>query len=417
MAVENARRDHALDNLRTFLTSLVILHHTAIPYGGSGSWLFKSAIFTEPSPPLLLFNAIDQSFFMGLFFCISGRMSAMALRNVSRMEFWQGRVIRLGIPTLLYTLFIQPTNLAIVSPSWNMLSIAQCFSDYWKGMRGVKGPVWYTATLLVLDSVSAACHPSSPQPMDHRAKQTTASTAKHRLIAVCALMGVAIISFGIRVYYPIGTTLRVISVQPGYLPQYLFAYRLGQLSLSTNFPMVPQVETKSGDTSRHNQPVNHLSLKYSILVSGLAFHIIFAPQLLFGGSNWLKQSIADVSGGLNVTALLYSLWNEFSFYLIGSSMVLYFRQKYSQPTKSWLWRPRYSYAAFLVHAPVSITVEMVAERMLSWGMAEWAMLESVATSPLTPVIVAATMSAVNVFISFLLGKCLVELFPGIRKII
>lgn len=417
MATENVRREHALDNLRTFLTCLVILHHTAIPYGGSGSWLFKSTIFQEASPPLLLFNAINQSFFMGLFFWISGRMSAMALQNGSRTKFWRGKVIRLGIPTLLYTLFIQPVNLWIVSPSWDMLSIAQRFDNYWKDVRGVRGPVWYTATLLVLDSISAACHPSTSQPIGDRNKQAIGYTSKHRLNGICALLGVAVVSFGVRLYYPVGTVLRILSVQPGYLPQYLFAYRLGQLSIRTNSPVIRQPDSRSGEAGVQSQAVSHMSLKSAILVSVLAFHLIFIPQFLCGRSNWLEQSIADVSGGLNAAALLYALWNEFSFYLIGSSMVCYFRQNYSQPTTSWLWRPRYSYAAFLLHAPVSIKVEVVAERIISWGMAERALQGSVVTSFVAPVIMTAAIGAVNVFISFLLGKYLVELLPSVRHII
>jgi glucans biosynthesis protein C len=69
-------RSHDLDNLRSFLTCLVIAHHTSIVYGGGGSWYFKSACFTSAPGLLRTFEAVNQSFFMGLFFWISGRMSA-----------------------------------------------------------------------------------------------------------------------------------------------------------------------------------------------------------------------------------------------------------------------------------------------------------------------------------------------------
>jgi len=62
-----------LDNLRTFLTGLVICHHSAVAMGGAGGWYY-----VVPPPPgspaptvLTLFTAINQSFFMSLFFAIS----------------------------------------------------------------------------------------------------------------------------------------------------------------------------------------------------------------------------------------------------------------------------------------------------------------------------------------------------------
>ena len=67
------QRLYDLDNFHTYLIALVIYHHTAIPYGGSGDWMYKSQFHTtESSPPLMAFNAIDQTYFMGSFFFLSG---------------------------------------------------------------------------------------------------------------------------------------------------------------------------------------------------------------------------------------------------------------------------------------------------------------------------------------------------------
>jgi fucose 4-O-acetylase-like acetyltransferase len=41
-----AQRDFYFDRLRTVLTALVILHHTAITYGASGGWFWQ-----EINPP------------------------------------------------------------------------------------------------------------------------------------------------------------------------------------------------------------------------------------------------------------------------------------------------------------------------------------------------------------------------------
>jgi peptidoglycan/LPS O-acetylase OafA/YrhL len=36
-----ARRNASFDNLRVLLTLLVIFHHVAIAYGGSGGWYWR----------------------------------------------------------------------------------------------------------------------------------------------------------------------------------------------------------------------------------------------------------------------------------------------------------------------------------------------------------------------------------------
>lgn len=56
-----------LDNLRTSLTMLVVIFHTAIAYGASGSWIFvdvDTAELTVSSIILTLFTAVCQAFFM-----------------------------------------------------------------------------------------------------------------------------------------------------------------------------------------------------------------------------------------------------------------------------------------------------------------------------------------------------------------
>ena len=65
-------RSYYIDNLRIFLTSLVVLHHLAITYGAPGLWYYKEEALDPVSSILLsLFVATNQAFFMGMFFMIS----------------------------------------------------------------------------------------------------------------------------------------------------------------------------------------------------------------------------------------------------------------------------------------------------------------------------------------------------------
>ncbi len=132
-------RLHFLSNLRIFLTTLVIFHHTAIPYGGLGSWDFHSRCFPSISPTLAIFNAMDQTFFMALFMWMAGYFMHRELSIFAETEqsmrtlttgrifgvrfglqsgFVLGRARRLLLPTAFYTLLFKPaTKIMIASHS------------------------------------------------------------------------------------------------------------------------------------------------------------------------------------------------------------------------------------------------------------------------------------------------------------
>jgi peptidoglycan/LPS O-acetylase OafA/YrhL len=45
-----------LDNIRVYLTILVIVHHASIAFGGSGDWLVEDPSVDEISPIFLTFS-------------------------------------------------------------------------------------------------------------------------------------------------------------------------------------------------------------------------------------------------------------------------------------------------------------------------------------------------------------------------
>ena len=69
-------RIYFVDYLRGALVALVILHHTAITYGGSGSFYYTETA-TDPLASLVLslFTNFNQAWFLGCFFLISGYFS------------------------------------------------------------------------------------------------------------------------------------------------------------------------------------------------------------------------------------------------------------------------------------------------------------------------------------------------------
>ena len=330
-----------LDNFRTYLTALVILHHTAISYGGSGNWFYKSRYHTpDTSFPLIMFNAVNQSYFMRSFFSLSGYFSAEGLRRKKAWPFLRTKFIKLDIPLVVYTLLGPPALIAIrrlyhhQRLSWNILI------NSWKSLRGIKGPIWYLALLLILDSVHAL-RPSM-------AKFLTQT----KIVAIVAVT--AITSFAVRLAYPIGQNFKPLNLQLGYVPQYVTAYTLGCL---LPFPPNPLL------TSSMRIGLGTVSLVSAVGILGL---VDSYPQ---------SYTPDSARGGANLPAFLYAVWNEITGYLLGASILRGFRNSSALNKR---WGPpdvgRCSYAAFLVHPIVCVAVQMMADEWNANGIVKTAVV-------------------------------------------
>ena len=143
-----AVRTFFIDRLREVLTVLVILHHTAITYGGSGGWFYRE-VHDGGTPTSLLLTvscAMNQSFFMGMFFLFAGYFTPAALQRKGARQFLQERSVRLGIPLLVFGFLLRPLAVALaeapstgrVGERWSLPRLAGPAHD---GPLGRAGPV------------------------------------------------------------------------------------------------------------------------------------------------------------------------------------------------------------------------------------------------------------------------------------
>src|SRR5215475_12891604 len=85
-------RNASLDRARTFLTLIVLLHHAVIPYTYFGH--------TDPTSWIgfdMIVLATD-SFFMAMFFFLSGLFVWPGLARKGPLEYLRDRLTRLGLP-------------------------------------------------------------------------------------------------------------------------------------------------------------------------------------------------------------------------------------------------------------------------------------------------------------------------------
>jgi surface polysaccharide O-acyltransferase-like enzyme len=145
----------AFDRARTFVTLLVVLHHSVLnfTYFGNGDpqrWLGFDLV--------VLFN---DSFFMAFMFFVSGLFVWDGLTAKGWAVFLRDRAWRLGVPFLISVLVLMPiayypTFLRYHLPGTTDFS----FLHFWRNIFVVgpwpSGPAWFLWVLLALDAVAAA---------------------------------------------------------------------------------------------------------------------------------------------------------------------------------------------------------------------------------------------------------------------
>jgi hypothetical protein len=321
-------RLYYLDNFRTYLTVLVIYHHTAVAYGGKGGWFYQSKFHPEASSAMLIcFNVLNHTYFMASFFFLSGLMSSKALKRKSKLEFLQTKYIRLGIPVVIYTLFAGPAQIALSKLHRHEHLGLDILIEYWESLRGVSGPVWYTALLLIFDTIYALVPDSVSFP-----------TPPFLIGMILDVAG----NFGMQLLYPAGYKLVPLNLNLGYLVQYIASYLLG-IRFATFDPLSTQPLLSVSPTGT------------TLLASSIISYFSLTGLLHYYPGEYLRSSAL---GGLNLVVLSYAVvLQETGGYLLGSAILTRF-QRSSLFNRSWGSVGRYSYAAFLVHPIVCVGAQL-----------------------------------------------------------
>ena len=227
-----------IDNLRVFLTILVPLLHLAITYGGEGSWFYAERPSTELAGILLtLFVALCQFFFMGLFFLISGYFVPGSLERKGSWKYIKDRLIRLGIPLVLFSLLVSPfleyTKSITVynNDPGNLVTFLQ---NYWKSLDYTPGPMWFVEVLLAFNLIYVLVKAISSRVKRFTRTNTIVETppdpTRRSLTNIMILVFILVLApqiFFVRIVSPIGNEWE--HIQMGFMPQYSFMFIAGIL--------------------------------------------------------------------------------------------------------------------------------------------------------------------------------------------
>lgn len=225
-----ARRLWFVDNLRILLTLLVILHHVVVGYSGLGAWYYNEPpTSTAVQLVLVLFLMLNQAWFMGAFFLLSGYFTPGSYDRKGARAFLRDRLVRLGIPLLVFYFVLNPILAVGGYHGGGGLLAAYLHSIG-------SGPLWFALALLVFDGcyagVRALRHNRRPGIADRRSPRTDGPAGAPRRRTVLGFVALlALATYALRIVIPEGLWLPVIDFPTAaYLIQYAGFFVLGTVA-------------------------------------------------------------------------------------------------------------------------------------------------------------------------------------------
>lgn len=351
------QRLYFLDNLKTFLTMLVIIHHVGQAYGPTGGfWQYKSSLH-ENIPWLGCFFAINASFFMGLFFMISGYFVPYSYDRKDSISFLKSKLTRLGIPVLLGFFVISPLEMFFyyVNYSGNKyLNFIQYFKSIYLGF-GVKpiwfneipgvgwpemnfGHLWFVENLLIFCIIYLIIRKLF-------LKDGLRNDTKNFRFSYILILGtlIALCSAIVRIWYPIDKWIALFGFMQSeiaHLPQYIILFIVGAAAYRKSWFI-----TISQNTGK-------LSLSLGCVMAFIIYlcHFIYEPILDIIYSNW-------------------TFYESFMCIFLCFGLITLFREKLNFTTPISKFLSDNSYAAYIFHFPIVLTIQYILDKVNIFGAA------------------------------------------------
>jgi len=215
------QREHWADNLRVLVIAVVVVWHTATAYLGGTGWYYlertTSTVWTTAFFPAYVISL----FALGPLFLAAGWFSARSLAHKGAAAFARGRLVRLGVPLIVFIFLIDR-----LAAYLGDLGRGQhpTLARYWgwpppSGGRYEVGVMWFVAALLVFSLAYALLRRVHPPPAAHRW-----SGAQVMMVAVALI---TVIAFLVWQRWPPGAAHAFLNVRWDLWPQGVGLFALG----------------------------------------------------------------------------------------------------------------------------------------------------------------------------------------------
>jgi len=364
-----------IDNLRVLLTILVILHHTFITYGAPGGWYYtQKSTNMGALIPMTMFVAINQAFFMGFFFFLSALFTEPSYIKKGARIFMVDRLKRLGIPLLFYTFMLGPcmNYLIEVFGKGHSMSFIKYLSGYddWVDF----GVLWFVLALLVFTCLYVLVQ----RVTAGNPRKTYPGPSNTTILVFAVTLG--IISYAVRIVFPVGWVLHPIGFQLAYFTQYIAMFAMGVVASRSNW--LSGIDYKKGKR-----------WKIIAIVLLLSFPLLYVVKIV------TNCPLESFNGNGTWQSLLNALWEQITGVSIMVALLGICRQKWNTSTPLLQKMARSAYATYIIHPLFIISIALL---LKDWNI-----------EPAVKLLVAAPIA---VTASFVFAGLLVKL-PGVKDVV
>jgi glucan biosynthesis protein C len=324
-----------IDNLRTWIIVLVVLHHIALVYGAAAPFYYVEPPYNDVIAFVVLFVFVlfNQACFMGLLYLISGHFTPGSLEHKGSRKFIKDRLVRLGIPLLVFFFVLSPLvflGLYAMPSSLTGITTPPTLQDSVTHF-GI-GPMWFVAMLLIFDIGFAIwCvlrQRRVPHEEDHR-DERAGIPPRYRTIAAFILL-LALTSYLIRIIIPLGRSIAGFPTL-SYLPQYLSFFIIGIIAVRCKwFTTIPKSMGRVG------------------FILALIATLTLFPLALTGGAYFV--------GNGSWQSAVYALWDSSVALGMALGLITLFRDRFNYSGRLFWFLQRHSYTVYFIQAPVIVLV-------------------------------------------------------------
>ena len=308
---KNSSRSYYLDNLKVFLTILVIAHHAMIPFTGGEGWPYHPSNPAESMPYMWRFLSTNAAFFMGLFFMISGFFVPKSFDHQGIARFVEKKALRLLVPFALITV---------------VLSVASGTPE--------SGHTWFLSSLFLFCLIYALIRQMHIRQMCQKnCDKNSQSQISLLLLAIfAAVMGAG--SYFIRMFYPQDKWifLWVYKFEPAHYLQYIMMFAFGAIAGRNNW--FDKMTNKTG---------------FSAFVIGILFCI----------GNYLR---GDGFWGSFVYKW-FGIYESFLCVFLCIGLVWLFKSFGNWNTRFFRWASAQAFGAYIIHLFVLLIIQNLLDKL------------------------------------------------------
>jgi acyltransferase-like protein len=307
-ALEPPGRVAYLDRLKLLLVAVIIAGHGAVAYGDlENAWPYQDVqevqLAAVSNVALALVVLLGALFAMGLFFLMSGLVTPGSLARKGARLFARDRLIRLGAPLLVWTLFLWPGAI------WAAHLAAGDTYSFWSQLTRQDpildtGPMWFAEVLLIYSLAYAAWLSWRDRRIGKHA--TGAVAARPRRISGRALTalaaGISVATVLVRLVFPAGSN----QIGQSHLwqwPQFLAMFGLGTVATQRRWldPVPDGIRSGCGRAALGGL-VAFFALAATMAATGTDGDLLFER-----GWHWPSLTLAAIEGPLAVGASVWLL--------------------------------------------------------------------------------------------------------------